>query len=413
MRSSLAAAALSCAIVALSIGWQSTALGGADQYSYVTAAGLIGRGRLIVHQTIPQYTPWPGSDGTWTPIGYIEVPGALGAITPVVPPGLPLLMAVLQRLFGFCGAFWVVPMCAGLTVWCTFRLAMRLFARHDLALASAALIAVSPAFLAHCISPLSDVPATAGWLLAVLLLVDDRPIAAGISAAIAIAVRPNLVPIAVALLGWAALLAPKGTIPPEGLAKLEGLLKTALASETIKTRFAALSEAYHGDTVGSVSVGGMALFHGVFRGLLFDVERLPTPRTVGRWLREFRAHHLPWVQELNARGYETLDLTDNEMAKLHVRHLVGGHAPAAKDEILYRFEFPERPGALMRFLNSMSAGWNISLFHYRNHGADYGSILVGLQVPKSEMREFRRFLERLGYPYADATRNPAYRLFLG
>jgi threonine dehydratase len=117
--------------------------------------------------------------------------------------------------------------------------------------------------------------------------------------------------------------------------------------------------------------------------------------------------------ELKRRRIEAIDLTDNEMAKLHVRHLVGGHAPNAQHEILYRFEFPERPGALMRFLDSMSAGWNISLFHYRNHGADYGRVLVGMQVPPSDTAEFRRFLARLGYGYVDETANPAYRMFLG
>ena len=101
------------------------------------------------------------------------------------------------------------------------------------------------------------------------------------------------------------------------------------------------------------------------------------------------------------------------MAKLHVRHLVGGHAPTAENEILYRFEFPERPGALMRFLDSMSAGWNISLFHYRNHGADYGRVLVGMQVPPADNAEFRAFLDRLGYDCVDETANPAYRMFLG
>jgi threonine dehydratase len=110
---------------------------------------------------------------------------------------------------------------------------------------------------------------------------------------------------------------------------------------------------------------------------------------------------------------EAHDLSDNEMAKLHVRHLVGGHAPAATNEILYRFEFPERPGALMRFLDSMSAGWNISLFHYRNHGADYGRVLVGMQVPPADKADFRRFLDRLGYTYVDESANPAYRMFLG
>jgi len=108
-----------------------------------------------------------------------------------------------------------------------------------------------------------------------------------------------------------------------------------------------------------------------------------------------------------------VDLSDNELAKLHVRHTVGGHAPGVTNEILYRFEFPERPGALIKFLNSMSHGWNISLFHYRNHGADYGRVLVGMQVPPRDKPVFKAFLARLGYPNSDETRNPAYRLFLG
>ncbi len=119
------------------------------------------------------------------------------------------------------------------------------------------------------------------------------------------------------------------------------------------------------------------------------------------------------LQAMHKRRIEAYDLSDNEMAKLHVRHLVGGHAPAAEHEILFRFEFPERPGALMRFLNSMSRGWNISLFHYRNHGADYGRVLVGMQVPPSDHAEFQRFLDRLGYRYVDESANPAYRMFLG
>jgi threonine dehydratase len=109
----------------------------------------------------------------------------------------------------------------------------------------------------------------------------------------------------------------------------------------------------------------------------------------------------------------TLDLSDNEMAKLHLRHLVGGHAPEARDEILFRFEFPERPGALMNFLNCMSHNWNISLFHYRNHGADYGRVLVGMQVPRSDKKALKTFLDTLGYPYWDESDNPAYKLFLG
>lgn len=116
---------------------------------------------------------------------------------------------------------------------------------------------------------------------------------------------------------------------------------------------------------------------------------------------------------LRERGYAPVDMTDNEMAKLHVRHLVGGRAPNAVNEIVYRFEFPERPGALMNFLNRMGETWNISLFHYRNHGADFGRVLVGLQVPPRDSDAFRRFLDALGYPYVEETGNPAYRMFLG
>jgi threonine dehydratase len=111
-------------------------------------------------------------------------------------------------------------------------------------------------------------------------------------------------------------------------------------------------------------------------------------------------------------GFATIDLTHDELAKSHLRHMVGGHSPLSHDELLYRFEFPERPGALMRFLTSMAPNWNISLFHYRNHGADYGRILVGIQVPKNEQKQFQSFLASLGYPHWNESANPAYQLFL-
>ncbi len=125
-----------------------------------------------------------------------------------------------------------------------------------------------------------------------------------------------------------------------------------------------------------------------------------------------RAESLKLVEQLRRNGYPTLDLTDDETAKGHIRHLVGGHSPKVAHELVYRFEFPERPGALMNFLSRMSAGWNISLFHYRNHGADYGRVLVGMQVPPAEKAEFRAFLKNLGYAHWNETDNPAYRLFL-
>ncbi len=118
------------------------------------------------------------------------------------------------------------------------------------------------------------------------------------------------------------------------------------------------------------------------------------------------------VRRLNRRGYATLDLSGDELAKLHLRHLVGGRAPGLADERLVRFEFPERPGALMNFLQHMPPDWNISLFHYRNHGTDVGRVLAGIQVPYGERRGFRAFLKDLHYPCWDETDHPAYSLFL-
>jgi threonine dehydratase len=116
---------------------------------------------------------------------------------------------------------------------------------------------------------------------------------------------------------------------------------------------------------------------------------------------------------LNERGYETVDLTDNEMAKLHIRHMVGGHAPEVRNERLCRFEFPERPGALTEFLDKLGGRWNISLFHYRNHGSDFGRVLAGFEVADRDLPAFRQFLETLGYPYTSEQDNPAYKFFLG
>jgi threonine dehydratase len=122
------------------------------------------------------------------------------------------------------------------------------------------------------------------------------------------------------------------------------------------------------------------------------------------------AGHL--VESLQAAGYRVLNLSDNEVAKLHIRHMVGGVVPELHDERLYRFEFPERPGALLSFLRAVGVQWNISLFHYRNHGSDYGRVLAGVQVPDAEHSEFRKHLDTLGYHYWPESDNPAYRLFL-
>jgi threonine dehydratase len=112
-------------------------------------------------------------------------------------------------------------------------------------------------------------------------------------------------------------------------------------------------------------------------------------------------------------GYRVFDMSDDEMAKLHVRYMVGGHAQGLEHERLFRFEFPERPGALLRFLEAIGSSWNISLFHYRNHGSDYGRVLAGVQVPPADAGEFEQHLRELQYAYTEETGNPAYRLFLG
>ena len=124
------------------------------------------------------------------------------------------------------------------------------------------------------------------------------------------------------------------------------------------------------------------------------------------------ADHMAFLANLETHNYPVEDYTDNELAKLHIRHLAGGHADPIADEVVFRFEFPERPGALSEFLDSLSDQWSITLFHYRNHGADYGRVFVGLQIPKGEKAGITEFLDRLSYTYVEETHNPAYKQFL-
>ena len=119
------------------------------------------------------------------------------------------------------------------------------------------------------------------------------------------------------------------------------------------------------------------------------------------------------IKELRNEGFTVTDMTGNELAVEHIRYMVGGHPPSALDESVFSFEFPERPGALLKFLTIMGGRWNISLFHYRNHGAAFGRVLMGIQVPKAERRAFRDFLDALGYAYREESENPAYQLFAG
>jgi threonine dehydratase len=133
---------------------------------------------------------------------------------------------------------------------------------------------------------------------------------------------------------------------------------------------------------------------------------------VGVSLSGARTEATEIIESLQRAGYRVLNLSDNEVAKLHIRHMVGGVVPELENEQLYRFEFPERPGALLAFLKAVGVQWNISLFHYRNHGSDHGRVLAGVQVAESERGEFKKHLDTLGYSYWPETGNPAYRLFL-
>jgi threonine dehydratase len=134
---------------------------------------------------------------------------------------------------------------------------------------------------------------------------------------------------------------------------------------------------------------------------------------VGLALSQGKEEREAVLRSIAEAGYPVLDMTDNEMAKLHVRYMVGGHARGIANELLFRFEFPERPGALLKFLRAVGSRWNISLFHYRNHGSDYGRVLAGIQVPAKERAELATHLEDLRYAYVEETNNPAYRMFLG
>lgn len=133
---------------------------------------------------------------------------------------------------------------------------------------------------------------------------------------------------------------------------------------------------------------------------------------VGVQLSEGEEEKRRIIALLSEEGYPVRDMSDNEMAKLHVRYMVGGRVPGLRDERLFRFQFPERPGALLRFLRGLAGGWNITLFHYRNHGADYGRVLCGIQVPEADLPRLREALDGLGYPHWDETANPAYAMFL-
>jgi hypothetical protein len=203
-RGSIAAAAVALAVLAAGVRWGAMVAGGADSYGYVSQAGLWQGGLPIVQQDIARSSPWPDAAETWAPLGYRPSPHERGAIVPIYAPGLPLLMALLQAVGGFCAAFLVVPLCGALAVWLTFSLGRRVFADDAVGAAGALLLATSPTFLYQLMNAMSDVPVTAFAALALTLALGDRPLVSGVAMSAAIAIRPNLAPLALPLAVWLA-----------------------------------------------------------------------------------------------------------------------------------------------------------------------------------------------------------------
>lgn len=207
MRPRAFAAGACAALVALAIAdvglrWGVLVAGGSDSYGYVSQAELWRRRTLTVQQPIVRPTPWPRAAETWTPLGYRPSPRARDVYVPMYAPGLPLLMAAAQAIAGFCAAFTIVPLCGALTVWLTFVLGRHVFDPPRIAVAGAVLVAASPVFLYQLMNAMSDVPATAFWTLALVMAVTRRPLASGLSLAVAMAIRPNLAPLAAVIAAW-------------------------------------------------------------------------------------------------------------------------------------------------------------------------------------------------------------------
>ena len=201
----IAASILALASLGAGLRWGAMVAGGADSYGYVSQAGYWQRGSVVVQEDVIRPSPWPGAPLTWAPLGWRPSPNRPDAIVPQYAPGLPLIMALCQLFAGYCGAFLVVPSCGALTIWLTYLLGRRVFDAPGIALWGAALVAASPVFLYQLMNAMSDVPVTAAWTLALLLTVSRRPLAAGLAMSAAIAIRPNLAPLAAVLIAWTAL----------------------------------------------------------------------------------------------------------------------------------------------------------------------------------------------------------------
>ena len=200
----IAAAALAAAALCAGLRWGAMVAGGADSYGYVSQAGYWQRGSVVVQEDVIRPSPWPGAPLTWSPLGYRPSPNRADAIVPLYAPGLPLLMALGQLIAGFCGAYLVVPLCGALTIWLTYCLGRQVFGAPGIALWGAALVAASPVFLYQLMNAMSDVPVTAAWTFALVLIAARRPLTAGLAMSAAIAIRPNLAPLAGVLVVWTA-----------------------------------------------------------------------------------------------------------------------------------------------------------------------------------------------------------------
>ena len=195
----VAAAVLALVVLAGGLRWGAMVAGGADSYGYVSQAGLWLQGLPVVQQDIARSSPWPNSAESWAPLGYRPSPHQRGALVPIYAPGLPLLMALFQAVAGYCAAFMVVPACGALTVWLTFSLGRRTFGDTGIALLAALFVATSPAFLYQLMNAMSDVPVAAFAALALTLALSRNPFVSGLAMSAAIAIRPNLAPLALVI----------------------------------------------------------------------------------------------------------------------------------------------------------------------------------------------------------------------
>jgi hypothetical protein len=205
MRASLGAGALAAAVFAAGLRWGAMIAGGADSFGYVSQAGLWLNGLPTIQQPIVRSSPWPDAAATWAPLGYRPSPRQRDQLVPIYPPGLPWLMSVFAAVGGYCAAFLVVPLAGALTVWATFSIGRRLFGNDAASLWGALLVATSPTFLYQLMNAMSDVPVTAFCALALWLAVSRRSILSGAAMSVAIAMRPNLAPLAIVIGGWLAL----------------------------------------------------------------------------------------------------------------------------------------------------------------------------------------------------------------